>query len=111
MDKKDYNVSVNDKKNSVVIEVKVASKPKYYDTTAVLKELKKLGHKVSESGWIRRSKPVRSDDGERSSTGTWEYNLPQKDKPKKQAVKKTPPVKKTPLVKKTSRKATKSVVE
>jgi len=84
MKKDKFEVNLDEQTNILSVHIKVEARPgwkglSYYDMTRVLTELKKLNYKVSEKDCFDKSRPVRSDDGERNASGVWKFKLPKKE--------------------------------
>jgi len=84
MKKDEFEVNFDEKTNILNVHVNVDARPQwqgisYYDITRVLTELKKLNYKVSERDCFDKSRPVRSDDGERNASGVWKFKLPKEE--------------------------------
>jgi len=119
-----FEVSIDEKTNILSVYVEVDARPhwkgfSYYDISRVLAELKKLNHNVSEKNCLDKSRPVRSDDGERNTSGVWRFKLPKQkivQPPKPKVIKPKvikPKVIKPKVIKprKTTRKKTNDVIE
>ena len=84
MKKNEFEVKLDEKTNILSVHVKVDAQPRwkglsYYDMPRILTELKKLNYKVSEKDCFDKSRPVRSYDGEKNTSGIWRFKLPKQE--------------------------------